>query len=183
MEQAVQQEKQLPANAAADPSALQAENHETQYLTFYLGEDMYAIGILNIKEIIEYGQVTEVPLMPDFVRGVINLRGKVVPVIDLQARFNKKISKTNKRTCIVIIELSDEDGTQHSLGVVVDSVSEVLDIPETEIEAAPNFGAKIHPDFIYGMGKVEGKFVILLSIAKVLSLEDMAVLTEAALQS
>ena len=155
------------------------EEQAQQYLTFLLGGEMFAIGILNIKEIIEYGQLTEVPMMPEFIRGVINLRGAVVPVVDLSARFGRKRTEITRRTCIVIIEVeSGED--KHDVGVVVDSVSEVLEIPAGEIEPAPSFGAKIRADFIAGMGKVGGKFVILLSVNNVLSLDDLAMLENAA---
>ena len=156
--------------------AAEAGGKEEQYLTFLLGGEMYAIGILNIKEIIEYGQVTEVPMMPAFIRGIINLRGRVVPVINLLARFGKPSSEVNKRTCIVIIEVGAEDERQ-DIGMVVDSVSEVLDIPASEIEPAPSFGAKIRSDFISGMGKVGGKFVVMLSVNKVLSVEEMSMLS------
>ena len=156
-------------------------SEEGQYLTFLLGGEMYAIGILNIKEIIEYGQVTEVPMMPAFIRGVINLRGRVVPVIDLLSRFGKQSTGINKRTCIVIIEV-DSDGMQQDIGVVVDSVSEVLEIPASEIEPAPSFGARIRADFISGMGKVNGKFVILLNVNKVLSIEELSMLSGVAEQ-
>ena len=139
---------------------------------------MYAVGILNVKEIIEYGSLTEIPMMPAFIRGVINLRGAVVPVIDLSARFGGKATEVGRRTCIIIIELSDgqENGGRHDIGVVVDAVSEVLEIPAGEIEPPPSFGAKIRADFIDGMGKVAGKFVIILNIQRVLSVEEMATL-------
>jgi len=162
-----------------DIAALAAEEQARQYLTFLLGGEMFAIGILNIKEIIEYGSLTEVPMMPEFIRGVINLRGAVVPVVDLSARFGKKRTDITRRTCIVIIEV-ETDGEKHDVGVVVDSVSEVLEIPAGEIEPAPSFGAKIRADFIQGMGKVNGKFVIILSVNNVLSLDDLALLEHAA---
>lgn len=162
-------ETRLPAAGAA------AAGEGGQYLTFLLGGEMYAIDILNIKEIIEYGQVTEVPMMPAFIRGVINLRGRVVPVVNLLARFGKPSSEITKRSCIVIIEAGAEEERQ-DIGIVVDSVSEVLDIPAGEIEPAPSFGAKIRSDFISGMGKVNGKFVVMLSVNKVLSVEEMAML-------
>jgi purine-binding chemotaxis protein CheW len=165
-------ENKMPAAGASS----EAGGQETQYLTFLLGGEMYAIGILNIKEIIEYGQITEVPMMPAFIRGVINLRGRVVPVIDLQARFGKQSTATTKRSCIVIVEVEAESERQ-DVGMVVDSVSEVLEIPAAEIEPAPTFGAKIRADFISGMGKVNGKFVILLSVNKVLSVEELATLS------
>ena len=163
-----------------DLAALAEEEQARQYLTFLLGGEMFAIGILNIKEIIEYGSLTEVPMMPEFIRGVINLRGAVVPVVDLSARFGRKRTDITRRTCIVIIEV-ETDGEKHDVGVVVDSVSEVLEIPAGEIEPAPSFGAKIRADFIQGMGKVNGKFVIILSVNNVLSLDDLALLEHAAL--
>jgi len=147
-----------------------------QYLTFTLGGEMFGVGILNVKEIIEFGSVTEIPMMPAFIRGVINLRGAVVPVIDLAARFGGKATEVGRRTCIVIIEVPDED-TRHDIGIIVDAVSEVLEIPGSEIEPPPSFGARIRAEFIQGMGKVAGKFVILLDITRVLSVEEIALLT------
>lgn len=146
-----------------------------QYLTFTLGAEMFAIGILSIKEIIEYGQLTEVPMMPKFVRGVINLRGAVVPVIDLQLRFGRNTTDIGKRTCIVIVEVNDAAaGERHELGVVVDSVSEVIAIPATDIEKAPAFGANLRQDFIYGMGKVNERFVVMLNVNNALSVNEIA---------
>jgi purine-binding chemotaxis protein CheW len=133
-----------------------------QYLTFMVAGEMFGFGIQNIREIIEFGNVTQVPMMPRFVRGVINLRGNVVPVIDLAARFQRDLSVINKRTCIVIVELESEAGRQ-DIGVVVDSVCEVLDIMPQDIEPPPSFGLKIHTAFIHGMGKVNDKFVIILA--------------------
>jgi len=156
--------------------AVKADEAPSQYLTFALGGEMFAVGILNVKEIIEYGNLTEIPMMPAFIRGVINLRGSVVPVIDLSARFGGKSAELGRRTCIVIVEVSDAD-MQHDIGIMVDAVSEVLDIPNSEIEPPPTFGAKIRADFIFGMGKVAGKFVIILNIDKVLSVEEIAQLT------
>lgn len=150
---------------------------EGQYLTFLLAGEMFAIGILSIKEIIEYGQVTAVPMMPGFVRGVINLRGQVVPVIDLQVRFGRDSTAVNKRTCIVIVEVAaDQDEDRQVIGVVVDSVSEVLGIAAENIERAPSFGARLRQDFISGMGKVDGKFVIILNVDQVLSVEELSAL-------
>ncbi len=154
-------------------------DEQNQYLTFLLGGEMFAIGILNIKEIIEYGSLTEVPMMPEFIRGVINLRGAVVPVVDLSARFGRKRTEVTRRTCIVIIEV-ETDEEKHDVGLVVDSVSEVLEIAADEIEPAPSFGTRIRADFIRGMGKVNGKFVIILSVNNVLSLDDLAMLEHAA---
>ena len=170
------------ANAAArhQAAALQAKQAAAdapqQYLTFLLGGEMFAVGILYVKEIIEYGNLTEIPMMPPFIRGVINLRGSVVPVIDLSARFGHVQSQVGKRTCIVIVEVTEND-LRHDIGIMVDAVSEVLEIPASDIEPPPSFGARIRADFIFGMGKVNSKFVIILSINKVLSVEEIAQLT------
>jgi len=148
-----------------------------QYLTFMLRGEVFAIGIRHIKEIIEYGQLTTVPMMPSFIRGVINLRGAVVPVVDLASRFGGTPSEVTRRSCIVILELDEEEAMQ-VIGVVVDAVNEVLEIAATEIEPAPSFGARIRTDFIAGMGKVEGHFVVLLNVNKVLSAEELAEISE-----
>ena len=147
-----------------------------QYLTFTLGGEMYALGILGIKEIIEYESVTQVPMMPSCIKGVINLRGAVVPVIDLATRFARKSMPVTKRTCIVIVEVQCE-GEHQVIGVIVDTVSEVLEISPQDIEPAPAFGAKIRADFIAGMGKVNGRFVIILDVGQVLSEDGIASLT------
>ena len=159
------------------PVAAAAQQDQQQYLTFMLAGETYAMGILSIKEIIEYGNLTEVPRMPDFIRGVINLRGAVVPVIDLGARFGKRPTDITRRTCIVIVEVSNGEETQ-DIGVMVDAVNEVLEIVASEIEAAPSFGANIRADFIEGMGKINGKFVIILNIHQVLSVEEISTLAE-----
>jgi purine-binding chemotaxis protein CheW len=146
---------------------------QTQYLTFVLGSEVFAIGILAIKEIIEYDGLTIVPMMPDCIRGVINLRGAVVPVMDLSLRFGKPSNAVTKRTCIVIIE-TQRDGEREDLGVVVDAVNAVIDIAADDIEPPPAFGARIRTDFIQGLGKVNGKFVILLNVGRVLAIEEIA---------
>jgi purine-binding chemotaxis protein CheW len=153
----------------------QVLEEQQQYLTFMLSGETYAISILRIKEIIQYGQLTEVPRMPNFIRGVINLRGAVVPVIDLSARFGKPPTQVGRRNCIIIIEVEIEDET-HSVGVMVDAVNAVLEISDSEIEPPPTFGTNIHAEFIAGMGKINGKFVIILNIQQVLSMNDMAAL-------
>lgn len=145
---------------------------QNQYLTFILGGEVFALGILSIKEILEYQAPTDVPMMPSFVRGVVNLRGAVVPVIDLCARFGRASTGVSKKSCIVIVE-TETNGSRQVLGVVVDAVNEVLEIAESEIEPPPSFGASVRTDFIAGMGKVHGKFVIILEVEKVLSIEEM----------
>lgn len=165
----------IVVNEYSDVTEVQ-EQH--QYLTFMLKGEIFAIGILSIKEIIEYGKLTEVPSMPDFIRGVINLRGAVVPVVDLAARFGKNNTEIGRRTCIVIIEVNNAQSTQ-VIGVMVDAVNAVLEIPSNQIEAAPSFGAKIRAEFIKGMGKIEGNFVIILDVDKVLSQDELDVASQA----
>ncbi|MCG8612335.1 MAG: chemotaxis protein CheW [Pseudomonadales bacterium] len=159
-------------------AALSQTEVPAQYLTFTLGAETFALEITQIKEIIEYGHLTPVPMMPEFIRGVINLRGRVVPAIDLKARFKRDAVAVGKRTCIVIIEVLHDD-SQYDIGIVVDAVSAVLDIAGSDIEPAPAFGAKIRSDFIQGMAKVEGEFIIILDVAKVLSVDEMVMLAEA----
>jgi len=162
--------KTFPAAAPSEPA---------QYLTFMLAREQFAIGILAIKEIIEYQGVTEVPMMPPCVRGVINLRGAVVPVVDLPARFGRPSSEATKRTCVVIVETQGE-GERQVMGLVVDAVIEVLDIAPADIEPPPAFGAHIRSDFLQGVGKVRGKFVLLLDVDRVLSIDEIAALGDAA---
>ena len=175
---------QAAASAATAIAARQlaAAGEAHQYLTFNLAGEMFAVGILNVKEIIEYGSLTEIPMMPSFIRGVINLRGAVVPVVDLAARFGGKPSEIQRRTCIVIVEVRQDDG-KSDIGIMVDAVSEVLEIPGSEIEPPPAFGAKIRADFIAGMGKVNSKFVIILDIMRVLSVEEMAAVASVAVSA
>ncbi|MEN6540240.1 MAG: chemotaxis protein CheW [Mizugakiibacter sp.] len=165
----------MPRSATA--AEAQAADEQSQYLTFMLGGEQFAIGILGIKEIIEYAGLTEVPMMPECIRGVINMRGAVVPVLDLSARFGRKVTAITKRTCIIIVEI-ESDGERHDMGVIVDAVNAVLEIPLSEIEPAPAFGAKIRTDFIAGMGKVNGKFVILLNVDQVLSPDEISALAQ-----
>jgi purine-binding chemotaxis protein CheW len=170
-------EAQTPIN----PAGAKAASESRQYLTFMLGVEMFSINILCIKEIIWYSSLTEVPMMPTCIRGVINLRGAVVPVMDLSARFGKPSTPVTKSSCIVIIEvLTQTEGEHQNMGVVVDAVHAVLEIPASEIEPAPSFGAKIRSDFIEGIGKVNGKFVILLNVNHVLSTEEIGAMGQAA---
>lgn len=150
-----------------------------QYLAFTLNGEIFAIDILQIREIIEFGQLTEVPMMPATVRGVINLRGAVVPVIDLSARFGRDSSAVARRTCIVIVEIVADEATQ-TLGMMVDAVNEVLEIPQADIEPTPSFGTRIRTDFIAGMGRVNGRFVIILDVARVFSVDEISDLSAVA---
>ncbi|MEF9417605.1 hypothetical protein Xkhy_14585 [Xanthomonas axonopodis pv. khayae] len=151
-----------------------------QYLTFLLGREMFGLGILGIKEIIEYRVPTDVPMMPPALRGVINLRGAVVPVVDLQQRFGRNASAITKRSCIVIVEIAH--GELHQvLGLLVDAVSEVLEIAPSDIVDTPSFGAGIARDFIHAMGKIGERFVILLDADAVLGNDTLAQLPAAEL--
>lgn len=163
----------IGAKRMATATAPSKVEEQKQYLTFMLSGESFAIGILCIKEIIEYTGLTQVPMMPECIRGVINLRGSVVPVLDLAVRFGKKSGEITKKTCIVIIEVVSGD-ERHDMGVVVDAVNAVLEIPRSEIEPPPAFGARIRTDFMEGMGKVGGKFVILLNANQVLSIEELS---------
>lgn len=144
-----------------------------QYLTFSLGDDVFAVGILVIKEIIQFGQLTTVPLMPGYIRGVINLRGAVVPVVDLHVRFGRGPAPVGKRTCIVIIEVV-QDGESHDIGIMVDAVSAVIDIPDGQIEPPPAFGSTVRTDFIAGMGKVDDRFVIIIDVSRTFSIGELS---------
>lgn len=150
----------------------EAGSNIDQYLTFFLGKELFAVDILVIKEILQYGQLTEVPLMPAYLRGVINLRGAVVPVIDLAYRLGKGLASEGKRTCIVILEVKIGEQLLN-IGVMVDAVSAVIDINKSQIEAAPSLGGAAHTDFIQGMGKLESGFVIILQVANIFSSTEL----------
>ena len=150
-----------------------ADAQAGQYLTFWLGKEVFAVGILAIKEIIQFGQLTTVPLMPAYIRGVINLRGSVVPVIDLSVRLGRGAGQVGRRSCIVIVEVSC-DGEAMDIGVMVDLVSAVIEIEKDKIEAAPAFGASVRADFIEGIGKVGEQFIIILHIGHTFSMDELA---------
>ncbi|MBW2603446.1 MAG: purine-binding chemotaxis protein CheW [Deltaproteobacteria bacterium] len=152
---------------------------EGKYLTFTLAEEEYGIGILKIKEIIGMIPITSVPKTPAFVKGVINLRGKVIPVVDLRLRFGMESMDYTERTCIVIVEISGPSG-KVMMGTVVDSVSEVLNIKSDEIDETPSFGMTLNTDYILGMAKSDGSVKILLDIDKILSTAAMDLTEEAA---
>ncbi|MFD2112328.1 chemotaxis protein CheW [Thiorhodococcus fuscus] len=153
-------------------TSTESGQEKAQYLIFNLRGEPFAIPLLGVKEIIEYGSVTPIPGMPEFIRGVINLRGRVVPVIDLAARFGEPSTVIGERTCVVIVELHEEAGVQ-DMGIVVDGVNAVSDIPASDLEPPPRFGAKIRVDFIQGMWKSQDRFVIVLDQARVLSIQEI----------
>lgn len=150
-----------------------ADDSSAQYLTFLLGEEVFALDIRSVREIIQYAPMTTVPLMPDFVRGVINLRGAVVPVIDLHARFGRRPACVGKKTCVVIFD-SMRDGERTELGLMVDAVSEVVDIAADAVEPPPNFGTSVRRDFIHAIAKRGERFVIVLEPDRAFDVDDMA---------
>ena len=156
---------------AAVATAEQTRQRAGKYLTFVLADEEYGLEILKVREIIGIMDITAVPRTPDFVKGVINLRGKVIPVIDLRLKFGMEEAERTEETCIIVV---DVEGIEMS--IVVDKVSEVLDIAIDEIEDAPSFGASVNTDFILGMGKANEQVKILLDIGKVLSATDVAAL-------
>ncbi|MCP3924458.1 MAG: purine-binding chemotaxis protein CheW [Desulfobacterales bacterium] len=164
---------------AIDQAVACMGDKEGKYLTFALADEEYGIGILKIKEIIGMMPITTVPQSPPFVKGVINLRGKVIPVIDLRLRFEMESIDYNERTCIIVVEIEAENGLIQ-LGIVVDSVCEVLNIPGEEIEETPSFGTKLNTEYIMGVAKMEGAVKILLHIEKILREEEIASIEDAA---
>jgi purine-binding chemotaxis protein CheW len=154
-------------------------DREGKYLTFTLADEEYGIGILKIKEIIGMMPVTSVPKTPEFVKGVINLRGKVIPVLDLRLRFGIEEMAYTERTCIIVVEVESQFG-RVEIGIVVDSVSEVLNIKGSEIEDTPAFGTRLDTTFILGMAKMEGGIKILLDIDRVLAAKEVEALQNAA---
>jgi len=149
---------------------LQTDEALNQFLTFQVGKQKLALEILRIKEIIEFGRITIVPMMQECISGVINLRGSVVPVVDLRSRFGQGKTEVNRRTCIIILESMMADATQ-VVGFLVDAVNAVVDIPESAMAPAPQFGAGIKTDFLRGIGKVDDEFVMLLNVEKLLDFQ------------
>ncbi len=147
-------------------------NKEGKYLTFSLAGEEYGIGILKVKEIIGIMPITVVPQTPSYIKGVINLRGKVIPVIDLRLKFSMASAEFTERTCIIVVEIMTT-GRTILMGIVVDSVSEVLNIKAADIEATPSFGTKLDTEYILGMAKAGGSIKILLDIDKILSATEL----------
>jgi purine-binding chemotaxis protein CheW len=155
-----------------------AHHREGKYLTFTLAGEEYGIGILKVKEIIGIITITAIPQTPSHVKGVINLRGKVIPVIDLRLKFGMPPLEYTERTCIIVIEVSQKVG-YILIGILVDSVSEVLNIKGADIEDTPNFGTHLNTDFILGMAKAGGAIKILLDIDRVMNADEVAALEKA----
>jgi purine-binding chemotaxis protein CheW len=150
-----------------------------QYLTFSLGDEVFAMDIRCVREIIQHSNMTMVPLMPEFVRGVINLRGSVVPVIDLQSRFGRARAQVGKKTCVIIFDATMAE-EKVELGLLVDSVSEVIDIAQAHVEPPPQFGTSIRRDFVHGIGRVGQDFIVILAPERALDINEMAALAEQA---
>jgi len=144
------------------------ELETTQYLTFTLSEELFAVDVARVREILEISTITRVPQMPDFMRGVINLRGSVVPVIDLRLKFGMEETNQTVNTCIIVVEV-DMDGESIVLGALADSVQEVIEIEPSQIEAAPHIGTHLRTEFLKGMGKHNERFVMILNIDRVFS--------------
>jgi purine-binding chemotaxis protein CheW len=157
--------------------------HERQqYLSFRLAGGDYAVGILKVKEILQYEEITAVPSTPPSIRGVLNLRGNVVPVIDLAVKFGAPAAPVTKRTCVVVVE-SELDGAAAVVGLVADAVSEVIELGRGDIEEPPAFGTGLRLEYLLGMGKVGRRFVLLLDLDKVLSVDERELAEAAASQA
>ena len=146
---------------------------ETQYLTFAVGDEEFGVGVLQAKEIIEYDTVTTVPNAPAFIRGVINLRGSVVPVVDLAVKFGRQSSAITRRSCIVVVEVKQDDAVT-VMGIFADRVTQVADLTADEIEAAPTFGTGVRTDWLVGLGRVGKRYLLLLDTDRLLSDIDVA---------
>ena len=159
-----------------------ATDRAGKYLTFKLAAEEYGLEILKVHEIIKMMDITRVPRTPAFVRGVINLRGKVIPVVDLRLKFGMESRETTDKTCVIVVQVAHAGAASGSvtMGTIVDEVSEVLDIAGEQIEPAPEFGTSVNTDFILGMGKVAKKVVMLLDIDKVLSSGELATVNKVA---
>lgn len=147
-------------------------NDTRQYLTFKLNDEVFGVDVAKVREILDLIKITRVPQTPDFMRGVINLRGSVVPVVDMRIKFGLEATESTVNTCIVVVEV-ELDGENTILGALVDSVQEVFELEQSEIEPAPRIGTKLRTDFIKGMGKHDDRFIILLNIDKIFSTEEL----------
>jgi len=156
-----------------DGMSLSSAGDMALYLTFSLGKDLFGIHVSRAREVIEYKQVFKIPRVPGYLKGVINLRGEVVPVIDLHSRFYNKVSDITTTTSIVIVEM-DDDNRKISIGIIIDQVKAVTDLDENRIESVPEIGSKIRSDFIEGIGKVDDQFVILLNVKNILNIEELS---------
>jgi purine-binding chemotaxis protein CheW len=169
----------MEQTAAMEQTMKVMANREGKYLTFTLTEEEYGIGILKVKEIIGIMAITTVPRTPDYMKGVINLRGKVIPVVDLRLKFGMETMDYTERTCIIVVDI-DVENKKIQMGIVVDSVSEVMNIKGGDIEDTPDFGSRLNTEYILGMAKMGGRVKILLDIDRVLNRAEMTVLDKVA---
>lgn len=165
---------QLSAGAVAD------QELAGKYLTFHLAQEIYGLVILKVQEIIGVMSVTKVPRMPEFIRGVINLRGKIIPVIDLRLQFGLEGQQDTAKTCIIVVQITRGDH-KITMGIIVDEVAEVINLKGEQIEPAPSFGTAVSTDFILGLGKVSQKVIMLLDIDRILAADQMSLVVEQAL--
>lgn len=150
---------------------------QSQYLTFHIAEEEYAIGILRVREIIQFDSATRVPKTPPWILGVINLRGSVVPVVDLAVKFGLPATSVTSSTCIVITEVL-MGGEQTVMGLLADAVSQVVELGADQIDPAPPFGAKVHADYLQGMGRTGSRLILMLDVDKVLSTDELTAAAE-----
>jgi purine-binding chemotaxis protein CheW len=149
----------------------------TQYLTFKLGEEVFALDISKVREVLDFTSITKVPRTPEFMRGVINLRGSVVPVVDIRLKFGMSRTEKTVNTCIIIVEVN-VDGESIILGTLADSVQEVLDLDPGQIEPAPKIGTRLRTEFIKGMGKRDAGFIIILDVDRIFSAEELTLVQD-----
>jgi len=178
MEDTIRSEEQYDSLADQENGkSVSSADDMTLYLTFLLGKEIFGIQVSEVREVIEYKQVFKMPRVPDYLKGVINLRGEVVPVIDLHSRFYSQVSGITGTTSIVIVEMND-DSHKIPIGIIIDQVKAVTELYENRIESVPEIGSKIRSDFVEGIGKVEDQFVILLNVKNILNIEELANIDE-----
>jgi purine-binding chemotaxis protein CheW len=174
MEDSKDEDRHMKEDNSKDKSAM--DHLAGKYLTFFLEDEEYGVDVLNVQEIISMVNITRVPQTPPFVKGVINLRGLVIPVIDLRLKFHMEAQEYTKKTCIMVVEVSSDAEKPHSMGLIIDKISEVLNLEGKDIEMTPEFGASIKTEFITGVAKHNGSIKILLDINAVLSTEEMGMI-------
>ncbi len=167
----------VPAHGERAATALALHEEQKQYLTFTLGKEVFAAAILTVKEILRYSLITDVPMTHPCLLGMFNLRGRVVPIVDLAVRLGRDPTDIGRRTCIVIAEVTNSNGTVE-VGIVVDAVRAVVDIPGSLVEPPPAFGIRLHADHMMGVTRLDNLFVVLLDLSKVLAMEELATLSQ-----
>jgi len=174
MEDAIRTEEQNDTVADPENGKIISSSYDMAlYLTFSLGKELFGIHVSKVREVIEYKQVFKIPRVPDYLKGVINLRGEVVPVIDLHSRFYSQLSGITEDTSIVVVEM-DDDSHKIPIGIMIDQVKAVTELYENRIESVPEIGSRIRSDFVEGIGKVEDQFVILLNVKNILNIEELS---------